>query len=130
MTWANRAAANNPAYNTVNTKAEILRKLNKNKEADEAYAAILNFGSYIECIAYITGLVQQKSTEVDNVVSKINSRYPDIIGRTYLAVGNSYKLFKDNVKAEENYNKGLQTSQDEEMKKRLAKAIEDLKAVK
>jgi tetratricopeptide (TPR) repeat protein len=130
LTWATRAATSNPAYNTIHVKAELLKKSGKPKEAEEAYATLLNYGSYNECIAYITGSIRQKNADVDNIVAAVNTRYPESKGRTYLAVGNSYRLFKDNAKAEESYNKGLQASSDEELKKRLTKAIEDLKAAR
>lgn len=128
LTWANRAASNNPGYTTISTKAAILEKLGRDKESADAYQSITELGSYNECLTYAGSLIRQSNkTQANVVINSINDRFNSQKARTYLAVGNFYRQANDIESATKSFNEGLKVVKNEEQKNQLTKAISDLK---
>ena len=127
LTWINQAIVTNTSYNVVHTKAEILRKLGRTQEADEAYNIILQQGSYADCNSYLSNFILQKKANAMEITEKSIVRYPDLAGNIWFIAGNSYRRVRDTENALNCYNKALPLVKTEQLKQQINKAITDLK---
>jgi hypothetical protein len=105
LTWADFAISGQfvgeANFNTLSTKADILTKLNRNKEADSLMQKALPFGTMQEIHAYGRNLLAQKRTKEALEVFKLNhqknpNQFTTLMGLTrgYSAVGDYKNALK------------------------------------
>jgi tetratricopeptide (TPR) repeat protein len=131
LSWAeasaNEAAVGEKNFTTLSTKAQLLRKLNRNAEADAIMKEALPMGKLLEVHLYARQLIQQKKTKEAMEVFKLNySKYPND-NTTHLGMARGYSALGNYKKALEFAQKALSLAPDAATKSNIEKLIQPLK---
>jgi hypothetical protein len=129
LKWADQAVTQNRNFNTVNTKAGLLRELGKGDEADKLIADILTTATEAEVNVYGYQLLNQgKHDKAIEVLAMNTKKYPNS-ANAWDSLGEAYFTKGDKANAIKNFKKSLTLNPPEAVKANSEKFLKQLGAM-
>lgn len=108
LTWANQAVRAEPNFNTLDTKAQLLAKLGRKQEAEEASKAAYDKTSVPDLYAYGKQLLTEKKTTEAMEVFEVNYKKAPNDWMSCAGMARGYQATGDKAKATTNMNKAIE----------------------
>lgn len=126
LTWATQAINQNKSFNTLNTKAELLRQAGKKEEAEKIRTEALAVANENELNLYGYSLLNDKKfDEAIKVLAMITERYPES-ANAWDSLGEAYALKGDKPNAIKNFKKSLSMNPPANVKANSEKYLKEL----
>jgi tetratricopeptide (TPR) repeat protein len=129
MKWSEQAVTQNKNFNTVNTKAGLLRIAGKGEEADKLVADVLTTATEAEVNVYGYQLLNEgKHDRAIEVLAMNTKKYPNS-ANAWDSLGEAYAAKGDKASAIKNFKKSLSLNPSEGVKANSEKFLKQLGAM-
>lgn len=129
LDWVNESIKISPTFNNHITKANILKKLNSESEANEAFDMAVKFGNHVDLYVYGRNTLSAGKIDEAGKIFAENEKKFGNVWHVSLGWGRYYLAKKDKTNAVKHFQQAVKTAPSEPQRKSMEKLLEQAKSL-